>query len=268
MEVDRQHIRRRIAKLRRELKTLARTRETKRSRRQRSGIPQVAIAGYTNAGKSTLMNRAHGRRRRGGRPAVRHARPDRAPAGAPRRAPVHDHRHRRVREQAAARPRGGVPLDARGGDARGAHRARRRRGLADLDGPDRGRAQGARRDRRRRDPRGAGAQQDRPGARVRARAARSPVPGLRGRLGADRRGRRGIARDARGDAAAPAGRGGAARALRAGGRDRRCSIARPRCCRTTPRKTGTIVHARVGLRELAAVRGFVRSERRTGSRPV
>lgn len=60
MEVDRQHIGRRIAKLRRELKSLARTRETKRSRRQGSGIPQAAIAGYTNAGKSTLMNRLTG----------------------------------------------------------------------------------------------------------------------------------------------------------------------------------------------------------------
>ncbi len=60
MEIDRQHIGRRIAKLRRELKSLARTRETKRSRRQDSGIPQAAIAGYTNAGKSTLMNRLTG----------------------------------------------------------------------------------------------------------------------------------------------------------------------------------------------------------------
>ncbi|MGZ8580287.1 MAG: GTPase HflX [Actinomycetota bacterium] len=60
MEVDRQHIGRRITKLRRELKSLARTRETKRSRRQASGAPQAAIAGYTNAGKSTLMNRLTG----------------------------------------------------------------------------------------------------------------------------------------------------------------------------------------------------------------
>jgi GTP-binding protein HflX len=56
LEVDRQHIRRRIAKLRRDLKDLSRTREVKRSRRERSGLPQIAIAGYTNAGKSTLMN--------------------------------------------------------------------------------------------------------------------------------------------------------------------------------------------------------------------
>jgi GTPase len=56
MEVDRQHIRRRISKLRRDIADLARTRDVKRSQRQRSGIPQIAIAGYTNAGKSTLMN--------------------------------------------------------------------------------------------------------------------------------------------------------------------------------------------------------------------
>ncbi len=56
MEVDRQHIRRRISKLRRDIKDLSRTREVKRAGRQRSGLPQIAIAGYTNAGKSTLMN--------------------------------------------------------------------------------------------------------------------------------------------------------------------------------------------------------------------
>jgi len=55
MEVDRQHIRRRITKLKRDIKDLARTRDVKRASRERSGIPQVAIAGYTNAGKSTLM---------------------------------------------------------------------------------------------------------------------------------------------------------------------------------------------------------------------
>lgn len=56
LEIDRQHIRRRISKLRKDLKDLARTRDVKRSGRERSGIPQVAIAGYTNAGKSTLLN--------------------------------------------------------------------------------------------------------------------------------------------------------------------------------------------------------------------
>ena len=60
MEVDRQHLQRRITKLRRDIRALARTRETKRARRQDSGIPQAAIAGYTNAGKSTLLNRITG----------------------------------------------------------------------------------------------------------------------------------------------------------------------------------------------------------------
>src|SRR3990172_13331428 len=55
-EGDRQHIKRRISKLRKDLKDLARTRDVKRSSRERSGVPQIAIAGYTNAGKSTLMN--------------------------------------------------------------------------------------------------------------------------------------------------------------------------------------------------------------------
>jgi GTP-binding protein HflX len=55
MEIDRQHIRRRITKLKRDIKDLARTRDVKRAGRERSGVPQIAIAGYTNAGKSTLM---------------------------------------------------------------------------------------------------------------------------------------------------------------------------------------------------------------------
>jgi len=56
MEVDRQHIRRRIARLRREIVDLSRSRAVTRARREGSRVPQVAIAGYTNAGKSTMMN--------------------------------------------------------------------------------------------------------------------------------------------------------------------------------------------------------------------
>jgi GTPase len=56
LEVDRQHIRRRIAKLRRDIADLGRTRRVKRSGRERSGLPQIALAGYTNAGKTTLLN--------------------------------------------------------------------------------------------------------------------------------------------------------------------------------------------------------------------
>ena len=56
MEIDRQHIGRRIAKLRRDIAGLRTARGVKRAGRERSGIPQIALAGYTNAGKSTLMN--------------------------------------------------------------------------------------------------------------------------------------------------------------------------------------------------------------------
>lgn len=57
LESDRRHIRRRITALREELAALERTRETQRKARERSGIKQVAVVGYTNAGKSTLLNR-------------------------------------------------------------------------------------------------------------------------------------------------------------------------------------------------------------------
>src|SRR5439155_1061333 len=57
LEVDRRRINPRIAKLRVETKDLERTRATKRQKRVRSRIPSVALVGYTNAGKSTLLNR-------------------------------------------------------------------------------------------------------------------------------------------------------------------------------------------------------------------
>ncbi|MFI7600617.1 GTPase HflX [Actinoplanes sp. NPDC049681] len=57
LETDRRRINHRIAKLRREIKAMRTVRQTKRSRRSSSGVPAVAIAGYTNAGKSSLLNR-------------------------------------------------------------------------------------------------------------------------------------------------------------------------------------------------------------------
>ena len=53
---DRRRIEKRMAELRRELDQIAKERETQRRRRQGSGILRVALVGYTNAGKSTLMN--------------------------------------------------------------------------------------------------------------------------------------------------------------------------------------------------------------------
>jgi GTPase len=60
LETDRRRINTKIAKLRRELAHMKGTRDTKRQERRRHHIPSVAIAGYTNAGKSSLLNRLTG----------------------------------------------------------------------------------------------------------------------------------------------------------------------------------------------------------------
>ena len=57
IEVDRRRIRDKMAKLRREIGEMKVARDTKRQERERNSIPSVAIAGYTNAGKSSLLNR-------------------------------------------------------------------------------------------------------------------------------------------------------------------------------------------------------------------
>lgn len=56
LEVDRRRIRERLAKLERELKAISRQRALRRKRRRRYGFPVIAIIGYTNAGKTTLLN--------------------------------------------------------------------------------------------------------------------------------------------------------------------------------------------------------------------
>lgn len=56
LESDRRHIRRRIQSLQEELVQIAKRRENLRARREKDGVETVAIVGYTNAGKSTLMN--------------------------------------------------------------------------------------------------------------------------------------------------------------------------------------------------------------------
>lgn len=57
LETDRRHIRNRIHELRQSLQEVKRHRALHRERRKKTGVPQVALVGYTNAGKSTLLNR-------------------------------------------------------------------------------------------------------------------------------------------------------------------------------------------------------------------
>ena len=56
LETDRRHIRRRIQKLSEELDQVRRVRSTQRKNREKNAMPVVALVGYTNAGKSTLLN--------------------------------------------------------------------------------------------------------------------------------------------------------------------------------------------------------------------
>ena len=60
IETDRRRIRTQMSRLRRELKDMERVRQTQRASRRTSGTPAIVIAGYTNAGKSSLLNRVTG----------------------------------------------------------------------------------------------------------------------------------------------------------------------------------------------------------------
>ena len=106
LEVDRRRIRKRIDDLERELKQIKQHRDLRRARREKQGQTTVALVGYTNAGKSTLLNALSG-----SDVFVEQSRP----AGKPQ---LPDGRHGRLHPQAAAPAGAGVPIDARGGGVR------------------------------------------------------------------------------------------------------------------------------------------------------
>ncbi len=56
LEIDRRRIRERLHRLEKDLKAISRSRQQRRGRREKTGLPVISIVGYTNAGKSTLLN--------------------------------------------------------------------------------------------------------------------------------------------------------------------------------------------------------------------
>ncbi len=127
IETDRRRIRSRMSRLRRDLAGMSTVRSTKRAGRHRAAVPSVAIVGYTNAGKSSLLNRLTG----AGvlvedalfatlDPTVRRAVPPDGRA-------VHPHRYRRFRPPPPAPTHRCVPFDLGGGRRGRPADARRRR---------------------------------------------------------------------------------------------------------------------------------------------
>ena len=152
LETDRRRIELKMAKLRRELAELGKARETKKANRKRHDIPSVAIAGYTNAGKSSLLNRLTDAGVLVEDALFATLDPTTRRTPDLRRPRLHAVRHRRVRPPPAAPAGRGVPLDAGGGRRVRPDPARRRRLPPRSGGPDRRRPRGVHRDRRRRVP--------------------------------------------------------------------------------------------------------------------
>ena len=140
LETDRRRITQRMAQLERELKELRQVRETQRKARRRSNAPTGALVGYTNAGKSTLLNaltEAGGSDRE---PTVLHARFHNSKVATPGRPGRPLVGHRRLRTAPAPPTHRSIPLDVAGGGRRRPPAPRRRRVRPDRHRPDRRRS--------------------------------------------------------------------------------------------------------------------------------
>ncbi len=114
LEIDRRRIHKRISQLKSDLTGMRRVRDTKRSQRRAKAVPAVSIAGYTNAGKSSLLNRLTDAGVLVEDALFATLDPDHAQVPHHRRPGLHPHRHGRFRPASAAPVGGVVPVDARG----------------------------------------------------------------------------------------------------------------------------------------------------------
>ena len=118
LEVDRREIGRRIAHIKRELEEVRHHRERYRQRRQKSSTPVIVVVGYTNAGKSTLLNAVSDASVLVQDQLFATAGPDHPPRRVAQRARSLTHRYGRFHSEAADRSGGRLPGDP-GRDYRG-----------------------------------------------------------------------------------------------------------------------------------------------------